>query len=274
MSTPKPAPHCAAAIATALVLAAFSSSGLADCADYSEARARKAASEMAKNPPKLADLGLPELAELTLDAVKSSGDPKCSPPAKRTVFFFKTSASLLDFYTAVLPYMKPHSTWTNPAGRESHDFYLTSGTRVNIRCAGNCKGEDFNLPGNIKELVVDRRDAKAALTTGGPGWNWTPEDLAKANPQPAAGRADRASSTLAAASVKPAATPAGAKADCRPPGADGSAAADGAAAGAEVGGKVLGGGYGRQVGSAIGGVLGALGGAVKKPEPAAADCAR
>ena len=54
--------------------------------------------------------------------------------------------------------------------------------------------------------------------------------------------------------------------------ADGSAAV--AAAGAEVGGKVLGGGYGRQVGSAVGGFLGALGGAVKKAEPAAADCPR
>lgn len=262
-----------AMVATA-TLAAFSSSALADCADYSEARAKQAASALAKNPPKPAELGMPELAELTIDAVKSSGDPKCNPPEKRTTFFYKTSASLLDFYTAIFPYMKPHSAWTNPAGRESHDFFLTSGTRVNIRCAGVCKGEEFNAPGHIKEVVVDRRNAKAELTTGGPGWNWTAEDLAKGSPQPAAGRADRATTTAAAASVKPVATAAGAKADCRPPAADGSAAAEGATAGAEVGGKVLGGGYGRQVGSAIGGVLGALGGAVKKPEPAAPDCPR
>ena len=190
MSSINSTSRSAAAPVVALVLAVFTSSAVADCVDYSETRAKQAAKALAKTPPKFSDLGLPELAGFTIDAVRSSGDPKCDPPEKRTYFFYKTNASLLDFYTAIFPYMKPWRTWTSPSGRESHNFYVSSGTEVQIRCKGNCKTEDFNIPGRIDEIMINRSNMKDSLTTGGPGWNWTPEDLAKGNAQPAAGRAD------------------------------------------------------------------------------------
>lgn len=199
MSSIKSTPRSAAAPVVALVLAVFTSPAFADCVDYSEKRAKQAAQAMAKSPPKFSDLGLPELAGLTIDAAKSSGDPRCDPPEKRTYFFYKTNASLLDFYTAIFPYMKPWRTWTSPSGRESHNFYVSSGTEVQIRCKGNCKTEDFNIPGRIDEIMINRSNMKDSLTTGGPGWNWTPEDLAKGNAQPAAGRADRERPTSSAA---------------------------------------------------------------------------
>lgn len=188
MSSVKRASRSAAA--SILVLAVFSLPAFADCVDYSEKRAKQAAEALAKNPPKFSDLGFPEIAGLTINAAKSSGDPKCDPPEKRTYFFYKTNASLLDFYTAIFPYMKPWRTWTSPSGRESHNFYVSSGTEVQIRCKGNCKTEDFNIPGRIDEIMINRSNMKDSLTTGGPGWNWTPEDLAKGNAQPATGRAD------------------------------------------------------------------------------------
>ncbi|HNV88153.1 MAG TPA: hypothetical protein PKL53_04230 [Methylotenera sp.] len=196
MSSINSTSRSAAAPIVALVLAVFTSSAVADCVDYSETRARQAAKALAKDPPKFSDMGLPELAGLTIDAVRSSGDPKCDPPEKRTYFFYKTNASLLDFYTAIFPYMKPWRTWASPSGRESHNFYVSSGTEVQIRCKGNCKTEDFNIPGRIDEIMINRSNMKDSLTTGGPGWNWTPEDLAKGNAQPAAGRADTERPTL------------------------------------------------------------------------------
>lgn len=119
MSSIKNTSRSAAAPVVALVLAVFTSSAVADCVDYSETRAKQAAKALAKNPPKFSDLGFPEIAGLTIDAARSSGDPKCDPPEKRTYFFYKTNASLLDFYTAIFPYMKPWRTWTSPSGRES-----------------------------------------------------------------------------------------------------------------------------------------------------------
>lgn len=201
MSSVKRASRSAAA--SILVLAVFSLSAFADCVDYSEKRAKQAAQAMAKSPPKFSDLGLPELAGLTIDAAKSSGDPKCDPPEKRTIFFYKTNLSRLEFYKAIFPYLKPWRTWTSPSGGDSHDFYLSSGTRVQIRCSGNCKADDYNTPGKIDEILVNRREMKDPLITDGPGWNWTPEDLAKGSGQPAAGRADRERPTSSAAAGVP-----------------------------------------------------------------------
>lgn len=203
MSSIKSASRSVTTLAAALLLAAFTSSAFADCVDYSETRAKQAAKALAKNPPKFSDLGFPELAGLTIDAARSSGDPKCDPPEKRITFFYKTNASLLDFYTAIFPYMKPWKTWINPAGGDSHRFYLSSGTEVEIRCEGKCKAEDYDVTGKIKEIMIDRRNGKNALTTGGPGWNWTPEDLAKGSGQPAAGRADKERPTSSSAAGVP-----------------------------------------------------------------------
>lgn len=202
----------AVAAASALLMT-FNSSAFADCVDYSEARKAQAAKALAKNPPKFAELGFPDLPvlNLVLDADKSSDDPKCDPSGgKRHIFFYKTSISRLEFYNAIFPYMKPWKTWTNPAGGNSHEFFLSSGSKVTIRCQHNCKEEDFEAPGKISEIMIDRRDMKDPLSTGGPGWNWTPEDLAKGRGQPAAGRADRERPAAAAAAAeKPPATDSG-----------------------------------------------------------------
>lgn len=184
-----------------LFLGAFSTTALADCVDYSEKRHKQAAAALTKNPPKFSEIGLPELASLEIDAYKSSGDPKCDSPETRTYFFYKTKASRLDFYKEIFPYMKPWSTWTSPAGRNSHEFYLSSGTRVTLRCLNNCKDEDYNTAGNITEVMVQRNKPVGALNTDGPGWNWTAEDLAKGNGQPAAGRADKERPSASAAST-------------------------------------------------------------------------
>lgn len=176
-----------------LFLGAFSTVAIADCVDFSEKRHKQAAAALAKNPPKFSELGLPELPNLTLDAAKSSGDPKCDgPQEKRKTFVYKTNMSRLDFYKEIFPYMKPWKTWIHPGGGSNHNFYLSSGTEIKLYCTNNCKAEDYNSQGNITEVVVTRRgNPPDALSTDGPGWNWTPEDLAKGSGQPAAGRADK-----------------------------------------------------------------------------------
>lgn len=174
------------------VLGAFSTIVIADCVDFSEKRHKQAAAALAKNPPKFSELGLPELPNLTIDAAKSSGDPKCDPPEKRKSFTYKTNMSRLDFYKVIFPYMKPWNTWINPGGGNSHNFYLSSGTEIRLRCPNNCKEEDYNTQGNITEVLVTRHsNPPASLSTDGPGWNWAPEDLAKGSGKPAAGRADK-----------------------------------------------------------------------------------
>jgi hypothetical protein len=167
----------------------------ADCVDYSKARAKKAAEEMRRNPPSLAKLGLPEIADLTIDAERSSGDPVCDKPEKRRHFFFRTRMSILDFYTAMFPYIQPNSNWTNPAGGNSHKLYLTSGAIVKFDCNSQyrlCKSLPIDQPDQILEVAVEWPISQTPnpLTGDGPGWNWTPRDLAEERGIPAAGKAD------------------------------------------------------------------------------------
>jgi hypothetical protein len=177
------------------ILCLMPTASYADCVDYSKVRAKKAAEDMRRNPPSLAKLGLPDIAGLTIDAERSSGDPVCDKPEKRRHFFFGTHLSILDFYTAMFPYIQPNDNWTNPAGGNSHKLYLTSGAIVKFDCNSQyrlCKGLPIDQPDQIQEVAVEWPISQTPnpLTGDGPGWNWTPRDLAEERGIPAAGKAD------------------------------------------------------------------------------------
>ncbi len=161
----------------------------ADCVGYSKQRAQKDAEALKATPPSLASLGLPDIKGLSIIADKSASDPKCDPHEKRTVFWYKTQLSLQDFYAGVFPYIAPKNNWTSPA--LSHDFYLSSGTRIILYCNGGCDRKPVDQPGVIEEINVRRLPADKAkpLTDAGPGWNWTALDLAQGRGIPAAGKA-------------------------------------------------------------------------------------
>lgn len=181
-------------VAIGLLALCFSDIARADGCIDNEVAHKKAAEVLRKNPP---PLGMPEIEGLTLDAYMSSGDPRCTPQERRADYYYVTKASLLDFYAAIFPYIKSTDFWTSPAGANSHDFFLTSTARVRVRCTGDagayasCVDRPIDQPGVIHSIHVQRRavaDLKP-LTSDGPGWNWTPRDLAESRGIPAAGKA-------------------------------------------------------------------------------------
>lgn len=181
--------------AIALFAIFFNGSAMADGCIDNEAAHKKAAEALRKNPP---PLGMPEIDGLTLDAYRSSGDPRCSgPQERRSNYYFNTKASLLEFYTAVFPYIKSADFWTSPTGANSHDFFLTSTARVRVICKnqngvhGSCVDKPIDQLGVIHQIEVQRRPVEGLkpLTSDGPGYNWTPRDLAESRGIPAAGKA-------------------------------------------------------------------------------------
>lgn len=263
----------------------FAPVAAADCVDYSVARAKQAADALRKSPPKLVDLGVPDIVGLTVIPERSSGDPKCDgPQADRRTYWYTTNLSLQQVYEGVFAYVQPRDNWISPSGGDVHEFKLTSGTEVKLYCADPKCGGDPTAPGLIKELRISRASpgfAKPLAESGGPGWNWTAADMAKGLFQPSAGRATsfagngRAAapmavspgSTTSAAATAPVQAPV--NPNCPPAGSSvAKGVTTGGNIGAEIGGEVIGGGYGRYVGKNVGSVLGGLGGALGKKKPA------
>ena len=264
--------------AMTFALLASASAARADCVDYSATRAQQAGAALARNPPTAAQLGLPTLDGLVLDAAKTSGDPKCDGPTPKR-YFYTTTRSTAEIIGALYPNIRRRTeedgmgrVWfRNPLG--SDRLFLTSGTEITILTKADQ---------SIWQVTVDPPDALAPLTTEQQPYSVS--DIVEGSPWPGGAkgdhqfvRADGATAGEAAASSSSAAAPtqtAQKSAACQPSGA-GGASADGAqtgsAVGAEVGGQVVGGGYGRSVGSATGAILGGLGGLMggrKKQEPA------
>jgi hypothetical protein len=265
----------AAAMTFALLVSA--GAARADCVDYSAARARQAGPALVRNPPIAAQLGLPTLDGLTLDAAKTTGDPKCDGPTPKR-YFYTTKRSTAEIIGALYPNIRRRTeedgmgrVWfRNPLG--SDRLFLTSGTEIMIQRNGDQ---------SIWQIMVDPPDALTPLTTEQQPYSVS--DIVEGAPWPGGAKGDRqfvradgAAAGVAAASSSSTAAPtqtAQKSAACQPSAAGGASsdgAQTGSAAGAEVGGKVIGGGYGRSVGSATGAILGGLGGLMggrKKQEP-------
>jgi hypothetical protein len=280
-----------------LVLAATADSARADCVDFSAQRAKAAGAALARNAPTPAQLGVPDLEGLELDAPRTTGDPKCDGPGPYKRFYYTSKLTFGDLVARWHPNIQARieadgmkrEWFRNPY--HARGFNLTSGTRVEFVLDGTGPNSKLLLvhvmpAATLAPLTVSNQPytvAEIVDWTPWPGGPKGPRQFVRADQggasappaaAPAAPAAASAPGTGPAADAPAAAQPATAGAaatgtaqsavNCPPRQAQG-AAADGQRAGADVGGAVLGGGFGRSVGAALGGVLGSIAGGGQRP---------
>jgi hypothetical protein len=233
----------------------------ADCVDYSEARAKRAAAALEAKPPTPASLGLPSLDGLKLDALRTTGDPECNGTVIKS-YFFTSDVPEAEFIGKLYPYIKRRTSidgmnrewYRNP--RASNSFFLTSGVELDIGVTGGVVSSvRVTPPAQVSPLVEEQQPYTVGNIVEGRPWPGTTKEFVQVN-GPAAAPATASATASASAPTQ---------ANKETPGCAASAdgESDTSAVGQEVGGRVLGGGFGRNVGGAIGGLLG---GGKKKPE--------
>lgn len=240
----------------------------ADCVDYSEARAKRAAAALEAKPPTPASLGLPSFDGLKLDAQRTTGDPECDGTVIKS-YFFTSSVPQAEFIGKLYPYIKRRTSidgmnrewYRNP--RASNAFFLTSGVELDINVTdGIVSGVRVTPPAQVLPLVEEQQPYTVDNIVEGRPWPGSSKEFVQVNGTAAAPA--EASATASA----PAPTPAeSGKPGCAATADSGS---ETSAVGQEIGGRVLGGGYGRNVGGAIGGLFG--GGKKKSEETAKPGC--
>lgn len=261
----------------------FASSAFSDCVDFNQKRAEAAAAALARNPPTAAQLGVPGLEGLTLDALRTSGDPKCDggPPYKR--FIYTTNLSFAELIARWHPVIR-RRTEVDGMNREwfrnpmhGNNLHFTSGTRVEFA---------FGREREFARFTFHPAKAVGALTAE--NQPYTVNEIVEGTPWPGGAKGPRqfvrADQGESAQSVAPVATPAmaaptgsaptvasvPAAANCPPRPAQSGGGSAAQRTGTELGGA-LGGGFGRNLGGAVGSMLGALGGGSSAPQAPAAD---
>ncbi len=246
----------------------FAPSAWSDCVDFSQKRAEAAAAALMRNAPTAAQLGMPSLEGLTLDAIRTTGDPKCDggPPYKR--LYFTTQLTFAELVTRWYPTIRRRTEvdgmkrewFRNPM--HGNQLHFTSGTRVEFV---------FGRGTEIVRFAVYPVPAAGGLPTE--NQPYTASEIIEITPWPGGAkgprqfvRADQGGSAQPVTAPTPAvsaeAMPSAAKpvpaANCPPRSAQGGGESAAQRAGSDIGSAVLGGGFGRSLGSAVGGVLGSL----------------
>jgi hypothetical protein len=247
----------AAAVAAAPV-------ALADCVDYSEARARAAGAALERNAPTAAQLGLPSLDRLQLDSARTAGDPQCGGPNPPTRYYYTTTMTFTELVTAFHSNIKRRTetdgmgrTWFRNPYFGSDQIILTSNTELQF-----VLGAD----GRIVQVTVIPANPVLALTPENQPYSVS--DIVSWTPWPGGPDGSREfvrADGAAPSSAQQQASAPGQQANC-PTGEQQQSAAAGAQAGAAVGGSTIGGGYGRQVGAAAGAVIGGIMGRRSQPQ--------
>jgi hypothetical protein len=258
---------------------------LADCVDFSPARAKAEQAAAKRAPLTPTQLGVPTLAGLERD-IALIGDPKCGGlTAKGPKARFKIVGGYDAFVAAMYPNIKRRTTvdgmkrewFANPFHGDS--LFLTSGTELDFIGGRTVDGKT-----TYSDVMIIPAAAIGALTTDSQPYSL--DDVISGTPWPGGAKGKRefvradggasgyqsASAPNASSSTAPtstATTPA--QQACAPKTTNDAAGSNaGRAVGAEVGGAVLGGGYGRSVGAAAGSILGGLGKKKPKDQPAQA----
>jgi hypothetical protein len=243
--------------AAAVLLCLGGAPAFADCIDYSPARGKAQADALAARPPAFDSIGLPPISGLTLDAVKTVGDPKCDGPVDD--YWYVGRVPFRTFVEEIHPFIAPRITvdgmnrqwYNNPY--HSDDIILSSGTVL---------GLFLDREQNLVQISV-----KPASPSGAPSQVYQPysvNDIVSGTPWVGGQNGNfiqvgAEAETGAASSGQGAAT-----AETTPAACPGSSSSDSAeTVGKEVGGRVLGGGWGRSLGGTVGGLLGSR----KKTEP-------
>jgi len=239
-----------------------------DCVDFNQKRAEAAAAALVRNAPTAAQLGMPGLEGLALDAIRTTGDPKCDggPPYKR--IYYTTQLTFAELVARWYPVIR-RRTEVDGMKREwfrnpfhGNQFHFTSGTRVEFV---------FGRGTEIVRFAVYPVPAPGGL----PSENqpYTVSDIVEGTPWPGGAkgtrqfvRADQGGSVQPVTAPAPAVSaeaPAGAAkpasaANCPPRTAQSGGDSAAQRAGSDIGSAVLGGGFGRSLGNAVGGMLGSL----------------
>lgn len=246
----------------------FASSAWSDCVDFNQRRAEAAAAALMRNAPTAAQLGMPGLEGLTLDAIRTTGDPKCDggPPYKR--IYYTTQLSFAELVARWYPVIR-RRTEVDGMKREwfrnpfhGNQIFFTSGTRVEFVFGRGTEIVRFAVypvpaPGGLPAENQPYTVADIVEGTPWPGGAKGTRQFVRADQggsvQPVAAPAAAVSADAAPGAAKPA--PA---ANCPPRTAQGGGENAAQRAGSDIGSAVLGGGFGRSLGSAVGGVLGSL----------------
>jgi hypothetical protein len=254
-------------LVTALGLG-FAPSAWSDCVDFNQKRAEAAAAALMRNAPTAAQLGMPGLDGLTLDAIRTTGDPKCDggPPYKR--IYYTTQLTFAELVARWYPVIR-RRTEVDGMKREwfrnpfhGNQIFFTSGTRVEFVFGRGTEIVRFAVypvpaPGGLPTENQPYTASEIIEGTPWPGGAKGPRQFVRADQggsvQPVIPSAPAVSAEAAPAVTKPA--PA---ANCPPRTAQGGGEGAAQRAGSDIGSAVLGGGFGRSLGSAVGGVLGSL----------------
>lgn len=277
--TPRRAARCLAlAIAGAALVAA--TPAFADCVDFSQARADRAGAALARNAPTAAQLGLPSLEGLTLNAPKTTGDPRCDGPGPPKRFFYTTNRTFSQLVAWLYPNIRRRTdtdgmnrVWfRNP--RLAERMFLTSGTELMVQtqqggtiwqitvtpAAAVQPLTQEQQPYSVEDIIEGTpwpggASGKREFVRADGGGTVAPAPSVAAQPQPAA----PSPAALPPVATSPAPSTSQASPNC-PPAAAGGAAADI--------GQAIGGALGRNLGGTFGGLLG---GSAPRPAPAG-DC--
>ena len=253
-----------AALAAALSLGMMTApAALADCVDYSQARAERAGAALERNPPSAAQLGLPSLDGWDLDGIRTTGDPACNGSGPPQYYYYTTDLTYAQIVEALYPNIRRRTNvdgmgrewFENPVYGSRNEMFLTSGVRLEFGLGSN---------GRINLILVDPPEAVLPLTTESQPYSVS--DIADWTPWPGGGngprefvRADGGDSGYRASNNPSQTTTnsetAEARETCPPAGSSGGSNA-GSQVGSAIGGAILGGGAGRSVGSALGGMFG------------------
>lgn len=224
----------------------------ADCVDFSQARADRAAAALSRNPPSAQTIGMPTLEGLALDASRTAGDPECNGPPTR--FYYTTNLTTTQLIAQLYPNIR-RRTDTDGMNRVwfknpnlGDRIFITTGTEVHINA---------NSQGAIQLLTIDPPDALAPLSAE--SQPYAVDDIVAGIPWPGGGRefvrADGGQQQAASSTESASQTPASSQtANCPP--ASASGATNGASAGAQIGSALGGGRAGAAAGAVLGGILG------------------
>lgn len=175
-----------AAVATATVWVAPAH---ADCVDYSEARHNAAAAKLQRSPPTAAQLGVPTLDGLVLDARASSEDPACASPSSTAWPRFVYTSSLTS--EQVLRLLYPYLAGMRETDGMQRVWFrnpMTSNGQIKLTSGSVVEFPRSPAAANVR-VVIRKAPSLTALTTASQPYSIA--DILEGTPWPGGAKGPR-----------------------------------------------------------------------------------
>lgn len=153
---------------------------MADCVNFSAARAKAAQAALMKKPPTASDIGLPTLEGLTLVAERTAGDPQCDGPPPYKRYAYSSKGNYFDLVSRFHPNIRRRTSqdgmnriwFANP--KSGDKFVLTSGTEITVIGLNAATGEfafiTASLPAVMQPLTNETQPYSAKDIADGTPW--------------------------------------------------------------------------------------------------------